>query len=126
VFREIKALLIKTGGLGDFLRQHLQGKGESIQLAFLFGSYARGTDSPSSDIDLMVIGEITGREVARLLAPVRDSLQREINSVSMTPAEFRARARRGDPFLAGVLREPKIFIVGGKDELRKLVEPRKA
>jgi predicted nucleotidyltransferase len=126
VFPEIKSILMKTVGLGDVLRQHLRDKGHSIQVAFLFGSYARGTEGAASDIDLLVVGTMTGRALAGLLGPLRDSLQREVNSVSMTPTEFRDRVSRGDPFLAGVLREPKIFLVGGEHELGKLVEPGKA
>ena len=120
VFPEIKALLVKTVGLGDLLRRQLQDKRGSIQLAFLFGSYAGGSESSTSDIDLMVVGEITGRELARLLAPVRKALGREVNTVSMTPAEFRAKARLGDSFVGEIRHGPKIFLVGGEHELGQL------
>ena len=120
IFPEIKALLFKTVGLGDLFRKYLEEKRGPIQLAFLFGSYARGTESPTSDIDLMVVGEITGRELARLLAPVRKALGREVNTVSMTPAEFRAKARQGNSFLGEIQRGPKIYLVGGEHELGRL------
>ena len=68
----------------------------------------------------MVIGEITGRELAKLLAPVRKSSGREINTVCMTPSEFRAKARQENSFLGEILREPKIFLIGGEDELGRL------
>jgi len=126
IFPEIKALLVKTVGLGDLFRRYLEEKRGPIQLAFLFGSYARGTESPTSDIDLMVVGEITGRELARLLAPVRKALGREVNTVSMTPAEFRAKARQRNFFLAEIQRGPKIFFIGGEDELGRLVSAGKA
>ncbi|MGH2606757.1 MAG: nucleotidyltransferase domain-containing protein, partial [Anaerolineales bacterium] len=117
IFPEVKALLIKTVGLGDLFRQYLQDRRDSIQLAFLFGSYARGTEGSASDIDLMVVGEITGRELARLLAPVRETSGREVNTVCMTPAEFRAKARQGTPFLQEILRGAKVFLIGGEYEL---------
>src|SRR3990170_3880504 len=126
IFPEIKALLMKTVGLGDLLRRHLQEKSDSILLAFIFGSYARGSEGSSSDIDLMVAGRITSRELVRLLAPVRETSGREINSVCMTPAEFRAKARKGNPFLGDVLRGPKIFLIGGGHELAGLAGPVKA
>jgi predicted nucleotidyltransferase len=120
VFPEIKALLVKTVGLGDIFRQHLQERRDSIQLAFIFGSYARGSEGSTSDIDLMVVGEISGRELARLLAPVRKTLGREVNSVSMTPEEFRAKARQGNTFIGEIQRGPKIFLVGGEHDLRRI------
>ena len=126
IFPEIKALLVKTVGLGDLFRQHLQDKDESILLAFLFGSYARGMESSTSDIDLMVIGEITGRELAKLLAPVRKASGREVNTVCMKPAEFRAKAQQENSFLGEILREPKIFLIGGEDELGRLAVSGKA
>jgi len=126
VFPEIKALLVKTVGLGDLFRTHLQEKRGSIQLAFLFGSYARSTESSTSDIDLMVIGRITGRELARLLAPVRETSGREVNTVCTTPAEFRAKARQGNAFLAEILRGPKMFLMGGEHELGELVSAGRA
>ena len=126
IFPELKALLLKTVGLGDPLRRHLQEKSDSILLAFIFGSYARGSEGSASDIDLMVVGGISGRELARLLAPLRETSGREVNTVSMTPAEFRARARHGNSFLGEALRGPKIFLIGGENELRALAGRRKA
>jgi len=126
IFPEIKGLLVKTVGLGDLFRQHLQDKRDSIVLAFIFGSYARGTESSSSDIDLIVIGEITGRHLSRLLAPVRRASGREINTVCMKPAEFRAKARQKNSFLGEILREPKIFLIEGENELGRLASSGKA
>ena len=126
IFPEIRGLLLKTVGLGDVLRQHLQEHRGSIRLAFLFGSYARGTEGSTSDIDLMVIGEITGKDLAKLLAPVRKASGREVNTICMTPAEFRAKARQENSFLGEILREPKTFLIGGEDELGRLAVSGKA
>jgi predicted nucleotidyltransferase len=126
VFPEMKSLLLKTAGLGDLFREHLRGKRDSIQLAFIFGSYARGAEGASSDIDLMVVGEITGRELAKLLAPLRETSGREVNTVCMKPAEFRAKTRQVKSFLREILREPKIYLMGGEDELGRLVVSGKA
>jgi len=119
VFSELKALFLKTVGLGDVLRSHLQGRDESTEVAFLFGSYARAAETSSSDIDLMIIGRITGRELAALLAPAREALGREINTVTMTPDEFRTKATGQNPFILSVLSEPKIFLLGSEDDLAR-------
>ena len=126
IFPEIKSLLMKTVGLGDLFRQHLLEKSGSILVAFIYGSYARGSEEPSSDIDLMVIGRITSRELAKLLAPVRETSGREVNTVCMTPTEFRAKAGKGNSFLGDVVRGPKIFLIGGDHELAGLAGPGKA
>ena len=126
IFPEIKSLLMKTVGLGDLFRQHLLEKSDSILVAFIYGSYARGSEESSSDIDLMVVGQITGRELAKLLAPVRETSGREVNTVSMTPTEFRAKAGKGNSFLADVVQGPKIFLIGGEHELGGLASAGKA
>ena len=120
VLPELRALLLKTAGLGGLLRRHIEDRRGSIAVAILFGSVARGTDTASSDVDLMVIGDVTGREIATLLASPKEILGREVNVVTMTANEFKKKVVEGNPFVMDVLREPKIFLMGGEDELREL------
>ena len=74
----------------------------------------------TSDIDLMVIGDISGRELAKLLSTPKRTLGREINVVTMPPAEFREKIADRNPFVSRVLQEPKVFLIGGEDELREI------
>jgi len=124
VFPELKSLLLKTVGLGDLLQGHLRHASAEIAVAFLFGSFALGTDTASSDVDLMVVGSISSRSLTRLLAPARDSLAREINPVVFTEKEFRSKVAHGNHFLLTVLGEPKIFLIGGENELERIAGPR--
>jgi predicted nucleotidyltransferase len=120
IFPELKALIVKTAGLGDLLRRHLRKSKGSIRVAFLFGSYARGLESAKSDIDLMVIGQVTARALSNLLAPARETLGREINAVILPTSELRRRFADDNTFLKDVLGQPKIFLIGDEDELSKL------
>jgi predicted nucleotidyltransferase len=120
IFPELKALIVKTAGLGDLLRRHLRKSKASIRVAFLFGSYARGLESAKSDIDLMVIGQVTARALSNLLAPARETLGREINAVILPTSELRRRFADNNTFLKDVLGQPKIFLIGDEDELSKL------
>jgi predicted nucleotidyltransferase/predicted transcriptional regulator with HTH domain len=120
VFPEIRALLMKTAGMKALIQNHLLEGVDSIQIAFLFGSYASGQETPSSDIDLMVIGDISGRSLANVLAPARDILGREINPVIMKLEEFQQKVVDKDPFIQSILREPKIFLIGVEDELGEI------
>ncbi|MBX7255688.1 MAG: nucleotidyltransferase domain-containing protein [Candidatus Hydrogenedentes bacterium] len=55
-------MTLKTSGLVDILKEHLDS--EAIQVAFVFGSVAQGRERAESDIDLMVIGSNRVRRVA--------------------------------------------------------------
>ena len=126
VLPELRSFLLKTVGLGDLLKDHLQRASDEITVAFLYGSHARGEDAPESDIDLMVVGSIGGRELSRVLRPARESLGREINPVIMTEPEFKKKVAEENHFLRSVLAERKIFLVGGSDDIVRLAEARPA
>jgi predicted nucleotidyltransferase len=98
----------------------LDDRSAEIEIAFIFGSFAQGAESPESDIDLFVVGDISGRELAQLLGPAKERLGRELNPVRMTASEFRDKLQKGDAFLNRLLDEPLIFLIGGEDELREL------
>ena len=57
VFEELCGLIQKTVGLREPLQRSLEPLKDQIDVAFIYGSIARGTDTARSDIDLMLIGE---------------------------------------------------------------------
>jgi predicted nucleotidyltransferase len=85
--------------------------------AFVFGSVANGTEDADSDIDLMVIGEISLSKVSSLLSTVGNRLGREINPHVMSSVEFCKRVREKDHFVTSVLATPKIFVEGSENVL---------
>ena len=121
VFSELRALMVKTAGIVDQLKKILQKRSNAIHVAFIFGSFARGSETLASDIDLMIIGAITGRELSRLLKPLKEQLDREMNPVTIRAEEFQENVKKGDSFTQSILEEPKIFLVGDGDELQEMV-----
>ena len=120
ILPELKSMFLKTVGLGNVLREHLGEKGEAIQLAFIFGSYASGEEDATSDIDLFVIGSIGSRDLSGVLAHVQRDLRREINQVVMSAGEFEEKVRAKNHFVLSVLDEAKIFLVGDERDLEGL------
>jgi predicted nucleotidyltransferase len=121
IFSELRSIMVKTAGIDDQLKEILHEKSDAIHVAFIFGSFARGSETTTSDIDLMVIGGVTGRELTRLLTPLKERLDREINPVTIRAQEFKEKAERGDSFTQTILDEPKIFLIGDDDGLKSLV-----
>ena len=122
VFDELRRLVEKTTGLADHLRAALAPLAEEgkLQHAFIFGSVASGDHLATSDVDLMVIGDVKLREIAPTLRPVEDRIAREINASVYTLDEFAKRAGTDDHFIGSVLRGPRIPLVGSEDELDDL------
>lgn len=77
---------------------------------FVFGSVARNTQSLDSDIDVMLIGDVTIDLVTPLLKNAERILGKQINPVIYSVQRFQDRLREGNHFLTSVMREPKIPI----------------
>ncbi len=120
IFPELKSLFLKTVGLGEVLREYMEGVKGAIEVAFVYGSYAKGGETRLSDIDLFVIGTITGRELSSVLAEARSELAREINPVIMTPNEFASKVASGNHFVVSILKDSKTFLVGNAEDLESL------
>jgi predicted nucleotidyltransferase len=117
IFPELKSLFAKTAGLTDVLRDALAVLGSQVLVAFVFGSAARGELRPDSDIDLLVVGEANFQDVVGALASAQERLGRDVNPTVYPSSEFQSKLRARHHFLTTVLKGPKMFIVGGDDEL---------
>ncbi|MEK6960999.1 MAG: nucleotidyltransferase domain-containing protein [Nanoarchaeota archaeon] len=80
-----------------------------IKDAYLFGSAARGEDSPESDIDILVIGKMTRVEIAAIILPLSRKLGRQIKPVSFSPSEW-ASMRKKDPAFYERVEKDKILL----------------
>jgi len=115
LYQDIQNLVIKTSGLVDVLKTSLQD--ERIKIAFVFGSIAKGEVKAGSDVDVMVIGEIGLRGLSSLLSGVSERIGREVNPYLLSIAEYRKRLKNKEHFLSGVLKSPKIFVIGNEHDL---------
>lgn len=124
IFEYLKLIFFKSVGIAEVLKRNLKKK-NNIKIAFIFGSYAKGLESSISDIDLMVIGSITSRELSGILSIPKKELSREINYVVFPLPEFRKKIQNKDHFLNAVLKGKKIFIIGNENELKTIIKTRK-
>jgi predicted nucleotidyltransferase len=122
IFPELKAIFLKATGVGESLGNYLKKHPGEVRAAFIYGSYAKGEEESWSDIDLLVVGGISSLSLANLVTDAEKTLGREVNYRLYAPEEYRRKVRAKDHFLAQVLREKKIFVVGNEDELGKLVK----
>lgn len=116
LYSDIRNLVLKTIGLADIFKAALGGH-PGIKFAFVFGSVARKEEKSFSDVDLMVLGQITLRILTDLLSGISDRIGREINPYALTHEEFLKRKSSGNHFISQVLESPKIFIIGNEHDL---------
>lgn len=119
VFGELQSLVLKLRGAAAALRQALADV-RGVKLVWIFGSFAAGTAGASSDIDVMVVGSASARQLRAALGPVERSLGRTVNEHVIVAQEWRQRLAKGDGFIREVRRSPKLWVVGEESALRRL------
>jgi len=124
IFEELAAIFRKTLGMADLLHDALSGLAGKIQVAFVFGSMASGQQEAASDLDVCVLGEASLLEVVTALSSMQQELGREINPAVMTVEKFSEQSVKQDRFVMRLLSEPKVFVIGGEDELAQPVADR--
>lgn len=118
VFRALHELVLKTSGLADVLRGSLAPISSGIKAAFVYGSIAKGQDSAGSDIDLMVISDdVAYPDLYRVLEAASRRLGRPVNPTVYSVSELEKRVRGRNSFVVRVLKQPKIWLIGGEDDL---------
>lgn len=122
VFGELRGLILKTAGLGDVLRAALAPLAQRIRAAFVYGSMAAGRENRASDIDVMIIGEVSFAQVADALGPAQQTLGREVNPTVYPPDEWRAKLKAKSHFARSVMKGEKIFLLGDERELARLAK----
>ncbi|MBI5709415.1 MAG: hypothetical protein HZC42_03805 [Candidatus Eisenbacteria bacterium] len=118
---ELQGLMAKTAGLVDVVREALAPAAPCIAFAFVYGSVASAREIATSDVDLMVVGEIAVADLALPLRKVRERLGREVNITAYSTEEFARKARAGHHFVRSVLNKPKLFIVGTANDVEAVV-----
>ncbi len=121
-FEDLKRAFLKTVALGDVIREALKPLENKIQFAFVYGSIAIGQDRPDSDLDLLLIGGVSLKDIANTMADLSEKLKREVNPVNYTPETFAERLKEGNRFALEVLEPPKIWLIGNEDEFARLAE----
>lgn len=111
LYEEFKSTIFKTIGIQGSLREII-GRFSGIEIAFIYGSYAKGEEKTSSDIDLIVVGLPDRKQFTSEIRKLEDKLQREINFNIYTREEFQKKRQEKGSFLAQVVKGKKIILKG--------------
>lgn len=118
---ELQGLMAKTAGLVDVVREGLATSVKRIEFAFVYGSIARAEELGTSDVDLLVVGDVGLAELALPLRRTRERLGREVNVTVYSRDEFARRVGEKHRFIRSVLHKPRLFVVGTSDDVERVV-----
>jgi len=122
IYDELASIFRKTAGLADLLQDALRELAENIDIAFVFGSMATGQQTPSSDVDVVVLGDVELIDVVKALSFLSETLSREINPVAMTTETFVTDLGNKKRFAKNIMSEQKVFVIGSERELAELTQ----
>jgi len=119
-FADVRSLIAKTSGIFHQLRSALTPVASQIIFALVYGSIARGEEDAGSDVDLMIVGNVTLDDVLAQLTSVENTIRRPINPTVYSLKGFKTKIKDGNHFLTSVLHGKKMLLIGDEDELRKM------
>lgn len=115
IYAELVGIVKKTVGVTGVIRLALEPLQDVIESAFVFGSVASGKETAASDIDLLVVGDVSFSDVVTALYPVQETLGREVNPKVYGRKEW-ARMRKGnDAFVRDVMGKARMDVIGVMD-----------
>lgn len=124
VYVELRGLVTKTIGAAAMLGEALAPLADRVLVAFVYGSVARGEDEAASDLDVMVIGDVTFAEVVDAVKATEPMLRRNVNATVYPPDEFSRKLAARHHFLTSVLKADKVPVIGDVNELEHLLAER--
>ena len=119
IFEELRSIVRKTIALTEPLKESLEPIAKTIDTAFIYGSFAKGTDTAASDIDLMVIGD--DLDYAGLFSAALDAetkLGRKVSPTLLSRGDWIKKSNDPGSFVSKVQKSPKIFVIGSEKELQ--------
>lgn len=120
IFEELRSLVRKTVALTEPLKESLEPIAKTIDTAFIYGSFAKGTDTAASDIDLMVIGD--DLDYAGLFSAALDAetkLGRKVSPTLLSRNDWIKKSNDPGSFVSKVRKLPKIFVIGSEKSLQR-------
>lgn len=122
IAEDLKRIFLKTESIGQAIMKELDTK--EIKFAFIFGSFAKGVETQTSDVDVLIVGDVNEDDVLRSILKTERRIGREINFTLWTEEEFLEKIKKKIPLIKEILKTPVIMIVGDEDELKRSIKQR--
>jgi len=123
IAEDLMRIFLKTESIGKEILTKLPDK-EKIRYALIYGSFAKGTESASSDIDLLMIGGIDEDSILKSMQKIEKRIGHTINYILWTEKEFAQKIQERITLIREILKTPVIMIIGDENEFKRTIKQR--
>jgi predicted nucleotidyltransferase len=116
---ELRQMFLKTDYMGEAIKREL--KDATVRYCFIYGSFAQGTESKTSDIDLFLVSDIKEDKFIEIVQKLEKTTQREINYVLWSEETFK-RKTSGNHLLKTINKGKVIMLIGDESEFRRQID----
>jgi hypothetical protein len=88
---------------------------DGVKAAVIFGSFARSEEKATSDIDVLVLGDVSELKTNALLRPLSRKYGRAFNASAFPVEQFRQLVEQDDGFAREVMAQPRLSLLGDLD-----------
>ena len=120
--RDLKRIFLKTESIGHEIFAGLDAK--KIKFALIYDSFAKGTVTSASDVDVLIIRAINEDDILRSVSKTERRIGREINFILWTEKEFLQKVREHIPLIREISKTPIIMLLGDEDEFKRSIKQR--
>lgn len=110
LLKEVFTILRRTIGIVPTVSEALK-KIPGIQAAYLYGSFAKGEEDASSDIDILIIGKPEPTELANVAGRLEKLLNREVNYTVIAEQELKRKLADHDPFISDIWSGKRVELI---------------
>lgn len=122
IFDELKRIFLKFEMLDEIIGRDLPK--EKIKYALIYGSFAKGTESQSSDVDLLIVGDVNENILLKSISKTERTTGRPINYLLWKEKDLLERVEKNIPLIKEISKTRIIMIVGDEDEFKRFIETR--
>ena len=119
IYEELKRIFLKFELTDDIIEHELRRF--DLKFALIYGSFARGTETETSDMDLLIVGNVDKTILLRTISKLETKIGREINYILWSESEFREKIKQNISLLENIKENEIVMIRGGENEFKKII-----
>ena len=120
IYEELLSVVKKTFGIVDVIQSALLPVVSDVDVAFIYGSIAKGEETENSDIDLLIVTEsLAYADLTSVLTDAETHLGRPINPSIYTAQQIKKKIKQKNAFLTRLMEQPKLWVKGSDDDIKE-------